>query len=210
MARFIDISVPIHTGMTYYPGDAAVKVEPGKQISSGDVANLSVINMGSHTGTHVDAPHHFIDGEGTVDRLSLDALIGAVRVLDLGDVKGNITRDDLVAAGAEGAERVILKTSNSELWARDDFERGYVFLTDGGADYLVEQGVKLVGNDYLSIEEYHSETHYVHGTLLRAGIIILEGVDLGKVEPGDYQLVCLPLRIKDGDGAPARAILMEG
>lgn len=209
MTRIIDISVPIYTGMVYYPGDAAVSVEPGMQISNGDVANLSQIHMGSHSGTHVDAPHHFIDEQDTVDDLPLDVLLGPVKVLDLTGVSGGITSGDLAGAGCEGAERVLFKTSNSMLWARDDFERAFVFLADDGADFLVEQGIRLAGNDYLSIEQYGSETHYVHRTLLRAGIVILEGVDLGRVEPGEYEIACLPLRVRDGDGAPARAVLIE-
>jgi arylformamidase len=209
MGRINDISVPLYTGMVFYPGDAPVSIEPGKQIASGDTANLSNISLGSHSGTHVDAPHHFVDGENTVDNLALDVLIGTVRVLDLTGVEVAITCDDLVAAGCTGAERVLFKTSNSDLWSRDEFKRDFVYLADDGADYLVEQGVVLAGNDYLSIEQFHSQSHYVHATLLKAGVIILEGVDLGAVEPGDYELVCLPLNIRGGDGAPARAVLIE-
>lgn len=209
MARIIDISVPIYTDMPFYPGDAAVSVGPGKQIKNGDVANLSTITMGSHTGTHVDAPYHFIDGGETVDNLPLEVLVGAARVLDLTGVSDGIGRDDLAAAGCSGAERVLFKTGNSALWARDGFERDFAYLADDGADYLVEQGVKLAGNDYLSIEMFHAETHHVHEALLGAGIVILEGIDLSGVEAGDYQMVCLPLRIRGGDGAPARTVLIE-
>ena len=209
MGRIIDISVPIYTGMAYYPGDAAVSVEPGKQIKNGDAANLSAISLGSHSGTHVDAPHHFVDGQQTVDSLPLDALIGPVKVLDLVTVAQAIKRADLEAAGCQDAERVLFKTSNSSLWSRNGFEREYVYLGDDGADYLVQQGVKLAGIDYLSIEQFRSATHYVHGKLLRAGIVILEGVDLGHVDAGDYQLACLPLKIRGGDGAPARTVLIE-
>jgi arylformamidase len=207
MSIYFDISVPLFTGMAYYPGDAAVSIEPGKQIASGDAANLSDVNLGSHSGTHVDAPHHFVDGENTVDKLDLGALNGPARVLDLTGVKKGIMRSDLEAAGCAGADRVLFKTGNSSLWVKDEFERDFVYLADEGADYLVEQGVLLAANDYLSIEQYRSQTHYVHETLLQAGIIILEGIDLGAVEAGDYELICLPLRIKGGDGAPARAVL---
>lgn len=209
MGRIIDISVPVYTGMVFYPGDSAVTIALGKQIANGDVANLSNISLGSHTGTHVDAPHHFVDGENTVDNLDLEAMVGPARVLDLTGVSKAITREALVEAGCAGARRVLFKTRNSELWSLDDFSRDFVYLMDDGADYLVEQGVVLAGNDYLSIEHYHSETHYVHETLLKAGTIILEGVDLTGVEPGDYELVCLPLKIRGGDGAPARAVLIE-
>lgn len=209
MGRIIDISVPVYTGMVFYPGDSAVTVAPGNQIANGDVANLSNISLGSHTGTHVDAPHHFVDGENTVDNLDLDAMVGPVRVLDLTGAGEAITREALVDAGCSGARRVLFKTSNSSLWSQHEFRRDFVYLADDGADYLVEQGVVLAGNDYLSIEHYHSKTHYVHETLLKAGIIILEGVDLTGVEPGDYELACLPLKIRDGDGAPARVVLIE-
>lgn len=209
MAKIMDISVSLFTDMVFYPGDAAVSISPGKQIKSGDAANLSNISLGSHAGTHIDAPHHFVDGEQTVDDLPLGSLIGPVRVLDLTGVQEAIGRADLIDAGCQGAERVLFKTSNSGLWSQDEFERGFVYLADDGADYLIEQGVLLAGNDYLSIEHFHSRKHYVHETLLKAGVIILEGINLLDVVPGDYELVCLPLKIRGGDGAPARAVLIE-
>lgn len=209
MSRIIDISVPLYSGMVFYPGDKEPSIEPGKQIANGDTANLSEIRLGSHSGTHVDAPHHFIDGEGKVDQMSLQSLVGPARVLDLTATKDSISGEDLRSAGIEGAERILLKTRNSELWRSPVFEKWYVSLANGGADYLVEKGIRLVGIDYLSIEEFHSETCYVHRRLLKAGIIILEGIDLSVAGPGDYQLVCLPLKIRDGDGAPARAVLVD-
>lgn len=219
MGRIIDISVPLHTGMVFYPGDTEPSIEPGKQISAGDSANMSDIRLGSHSGTHVDAPHHFVDGEGTVDELPLEALLGRVRVLDLTDADGTIEATDLERAGigsersgseaSEPVRRILLKTGNSDLWGEPGFHEDFLALGDSGADMIVELGMRLIGNDYLSIERFHSDTHYVHRRLLEAGAVILEGVDLRDVRPGDYELICLPLRIEGGDGAPARAVLRE-
>ncbi len=219
MGRILDISVPLHTGMVFYPGDTEPAIEPGKQISHGDTANLSEIRLGSHSGTHVDAPHHFIDGEATMDDMPLQSLVGTARVLDLTGVTGGIEAADLEAAGIRGegsatgdqgaAGRILLKTRNSGLWADSGFHEDFIALGDSGADLAVELGLKLIANDYLSIERFHSETHYVHRRLLEAGIVILEGVDLRQVDAGDYELLCLPLRVRGGDGAPARAVLRE-
>lgn len=225
MRKIIDISVPLHTGMVFYPGDARPSIEPGKQISAGDTANLSDIKLGSHSGTHVDAPLHFIDGERPVDEMALDVLMGAAMVLDLTAVRGTIEAGDLESAGLDterlrsgsatagsdngSSTRILLKTSNSSLWVDPEFHKDFVALGDSGADMLVELGVRLVGIDYLSIERYHPETYYVHDRLLKADVAILEGVDLSTVAPGVYELICLPLRIRGGDGAPARAVLRE-
>ncbi|MHB1390232.1 MAG: cyclase family protein [Thermoleophilia bacterium] len=207
--EIIDISVPVYTGMVFYPGDPGAVVEPVNRIAQGDVANISQLTLGSHTGTHVDAPHHFNNDGATVDHLPLDVLVGPARVVDLSASVDFIQRSELEAAGAGGATRLLLKTANSRLWAQPEFSWEYVSLADDAADYLVEAGVLLVGIDYLSIERYKSEDFHVHHALLGAGMTILEGIDLTGVEPGDYELVCLPLKIMDGDGAPARAVLIR-
>lgn len=209
MKIIIDISVPIYSGMVYFPGDTKPEIEPARLISEGAVANLSDIHVGSHSGTHVDAPSHFIDGKKAVDELPLDYLIGPAQVLDLSGSDGPIGAGSLLAAGLTHAERVLLKTSNSDLWRTPEFQKDYVSLADDGADLLVERGVKLVGIDYLSIERYHSDTHYVHRRLLEAGVVVLEGADLSKVGAGEYELFCLPLNIRGADGAPARAVLIK-
>ncbi|HDZ59260.1 MAG TPA: cyclase family protein [Actinobacteria bacterium] len=209
MARIIDISVPLYTGMVSYPGDTKPEIIPNKGISAGGTANLSELRLGSHSGTHVDAPHHFLDSEETVDKLPLTALMGPARVLDLTGVEGAVTKGDLESAGMAGAERILLKTSNSSLWGSAEFTRTFVAMDDESADYAVGQGVLLIAIDYLSIERFHSDTHHVHLTLLGAGVIIIEGVNLHDVEAGDYELVCLPIKIRGGDGAPARAVLIE-
>ncbi len=209
MAKIIDISVPIYNGMLVYPGDAGAAVEPFHQIAKGDAANLSELRLGSHTGTHIDAPRHFVEGAEPVDRLPLDVLVGWARVLDLTGVKGQISPSDLEKAGMKDARRILLKTSNSGLWNEATFCKEFVSLSNEAADFLVRRGIKLVAVDYLSIERFHPEKHYVHKTLLGESVVIVEGVNLGGVEPGEYKLVCLPLRIRDADGSPARAILIE-
>ena len=207
LKSIIDISVPIFNGMVVYPGDAGAEIEPYHQISRGDAANLSQLRLGSHTGTHVDAPHHFIDDGETVDQLDLDALVGPARVLDLTAADSEITPGGLEAAGIGDAERILLKTRNSSLWEQSGFSKEFVALSPDAADFLVDKKVKLVGIDYLSIERFHPPVHHVHEALLQASVVVLEGINLAKVDPGDYQLACLPLKIRGGDGAPARAIL---
>ena len=209
MARkMIDISVPIFTGMAYYPGDPGAEVSASRSIANGNIANINKLCMGSHTGTHVDAPQHFVDGGETVDRLPLDVLIGPALVVDVDAAEAAISRLDLERAGIEGMDRLLLKTRNSMLWELPGFESDYVALDDSAADYLVEMGIRLVGIDYLSVERFKSKSFHVHHSLLGAGVILLEGIDLTGVDPGVYDLVCLPLKVRDGDGAPARAVLI--
>lgn len=208
MGKIIDISVPIFTGMQFYPGDPGAEIVPARQIAEGAVANISMLKLGSHVGTHVDAPHHFLESGDPVDKISLDVLVGPARVLDMTGVKSSIERDQFESADLEGVSRILLKTSNSDLWLSTDFSKNYVSLSSSAADYLVELGVALVGIDYLSIEQFRSQDFHVHHALLGAGVVVLEGIDLSGIEAGDYDLVCLPLKVRGGDGAPARAILI--
>ncbi len=209
LAKIIDISVPIYNGMVVYPGDFGASIEPFRQIARGDAANLSRLKLGSHTGTHVDAPRHFVEGREPVDQLPLDVLVGEARVLDLTTVERQISPADLENAGIGAAARILLKTSNSRLWADPVFSKEYVSLSNEAADFLVERGSRLVAIDYLSVERFHPDGHHVHHALLSASVVVVEGVNLSAVEPGDYQLVCLPLKIRDADGAPARAVLIK-
>ncbi|MFA6001734.1 MAG: cyclase family protein [Thermoleophilia bacterium] len=205
----IDISVPVFSGMAFYPGDPGAEITTNRSIAQGDVANITKLCLGSHTGTHIDAPYHFKDDGETVDRLSLETLMGPAFVMDLGDIENTISRSDLETAGLEGVKRLLLKTRNSKLWGLSGFEEEYVSLAGDAADYLVEAGVDLVGIDYLSVERFKSDTFHVHHKLLGAGVILLEGINLEAVRPGIYELICLPLKIRDGDGAPARAVLIK-
>ena len=206
--KIFDISVPVFTGMVVYPGDAGAEVNPVREISRGDAANLSELRLGSHTGTHVDAPRHFVEAGATIDMMPMHLLVGRARVLDLTAVEAEVGPADLTAAGIGGAGRILLKTTNSALWSQAEFSKEFVSLSPAAADFLVERGTLLVGIDYLSIERFHPPVHRVHEALLKASVAVLEGVDLSGVPAGDYRLACLPLKIRGGDGAPARAVLI--
>ncbi|HZP26343.1 MAG TPA: cyclase family protein [Dehalococcoidia bacterium] len=209
MTRVHDITLALRPGMPTYPGEPGPSLKPLKQISKGDSANVTALYVGAHTGTHVDAPHHFIDGAPAIESLPLQALVGECDVVDMGERKV-ITAADLEAAQPPiSAARVLLKTRNSGFWQDDTFHEDFSHITPDAARWLVERGTLLAGIDYLSIERFHSPTHEVHQTLLRAGIVILEGLDLRKVEAGRYLLVCAPLKLVGGDGAPARVFLLE-
>jgi len=201
----IDISLPIHSRMVLYEGDPGVDVTPRLEIAKGDTANVSLLSMGSHTGTHVDAPAHFIEGGDTVEGLPVDSLIGPALVAEVRSER-LIGRRDLESLPLDGQSRLLLKTRNSALWARGAFTREFVALDLEGARYLTERGLRLIGIDYLSIEAFHSPGHPVHRHLLGAGVVILEGLDLSRVAPGVYELVCLPLPVRGIDGAPCRAV----
>jgi arylformamidase len=167
--------------------------------------------MGDHTGTHVDPPVHFIPGGKTVDQLDLDTLFGTVRVVDMTQDIGAITPRDLDDAKLPlPITRLLFKTRNSSMWAREGFYRDYIGISWDAAQWLVDRQIRLVGIDYLSVELYEATEPNTHRTLLGAGVIIVEGLNLKEVPPGDYTLACLPLKIRDGDGGPARAILLEG
>jgi arylformamidase len=191
--------------MVVYEGDPPVSLERALSISDGATANVSRLDFGVHSGTHVDAPVHFIDGAPGVEALPLDALVGPAKVVDATGVRGELDEAALCGLSLpEDTERLIFKTSNSRLWERDEFTLDFVRLNDSGARYLIDRGVRLVGIDYLSVgdEEAHVE-------LLRAGVVPLESLDLRRVQAGTYQLVCLPLAIIGSDGAPARAVLIR-
>jgi arylformamidase len=196
--EIFDVSVPLREGMVTYPGDPQVHVELAASIAGGDVVNLTRIDFGLHSGTHVDAPVHFIEGAAGVDAIPLDALVGPCEVVEARDLSAGS-----VAAAPE-AERILFKTPNSELWARDDFADDFARLDREAARLLVERGVRLVGVDYLSVGDEDA-----HHALLGAGVVPVEGLDLRGVGAGSYELVCLPLRVVGADGAPARAILIR-
>ncbi len=205
-----DISIPISATMPTYPGDPAVSIEPVLQIAKGDEANVSRLSFGDHSGTHLDPPVHFVPGGKTVDQLDLNVLYGPARVVDLTRVEKAITADDLERARIpQRVTRVLCKTRNSEFWARAGFQKDFVAFAWDAAQWIVDRGIKLVGIDYLSAELFGGSEPKTHRILLGAGVIIVEGIDLRNIAPGNYTLACLPLKIKDGDGGPARAILIE-
>jgi arylformamidase len=208
--RIIDISVPISNDMHVYPGDPGIDIQPASKIADGASSNSSRLNFGSHTGTHIDAPRHFIEGRLSVDELPLHVLVGKAYVAEVTATE-RVTPRDLEGAGIpKGTQRILLKTINSKLiWRSKSFRQDFVHLAEESAKWLLDRDVQLVGIDYLSIEQFHSPTHRVHLDLLNANVVILEGLNLNGVAPGEYTLCCLPLKIKGGDGAPARAVLLE-
>lgn len=209
MNRIYDISTPVKSGGVIYPGNPEIRIEPQQAIAKGAGANVSSISFGSHTGTHVDAAKHFFDDGQTVDRIPLEKLIGPAILVAFPDDLMSITASDLQQHDLGSHTRVLLRTRNSALLRRPEFVKDYTFLAPDGAQYLVDRGVELVGVDYLSIEQFHSGHHRTHLTLLEKAVVIVEGLDLSDPPPGSYQLVCLPLRLADLDGAPARAVLIE-
>lgn len=211
MSRIYDVTLPIFPGMVKWPDNPDITIDVARSIARGDSANVSDIHLGSHTGTHVDAPVHFIPGARGVDQIPVDVLVGPAAVLGLEDVERVITAERLERVmGQKPSPRLLFKTRNSRQWAASVtvFDRGFVHLDLSAADWLVRHGVRAVGTDYLSIEGYKVPGAPVHHRLLEAGILIIEGLDLSRVAAGDYDLVCGPLKIRDGDGAPARVLLI--
>ncbi len=205
MPRMHDVTVPLATGMTTYPGDPPFVLEPVQRLGESACA-LARLTLSTHTGTHVDAPSHFIAGGATVDRLSLEILMGKARVVPLLD-RGRLERADLEALDLRDDLRVLLKTRMSGQLLKPGYHEDHVHLSEDAAVYLAQAGIKLVGFDYLSIDRFGSADFPAHRALLGAGVIVLEGLDLSEVEPGEYEMACLPLRVAGGDGAPARVVL---
>ncbi|HUG06159.1 MAG TPA: cyclase family protein [Candidatus Limnocylindria bacterium] len=208
-----DVSLVIRAGMPTWPGEDGPRTTPLRRIARGDSANVSIVSFGNHTGTHVDPPVHFIEGAGTVDDLPVDALVGPCRVIGF-DGAGHIGAAWLERAGVpDRTERVLFKTRNSERW-RDPvkpFDRDFVALDRTAARWCVDRRLKLVGIDYLSIEPQGPEKagYPTHMALLGANIVIIEGLDLKDVRPGDYEIACGAIKFEGGDGAPARVFLIE-
>jgi arylformamidase len=209
VSRIYDISVPIRTGGLVYPGNPEIEVSLQQAVAKGAGANVSFVRFGSHTGTHADAARHFFDDGQTVDKIPLDRLIGRALLLAFPDDLGAVGAADLKKHELKGETRILLRTRNSALLSQKEFVKDYTYLAPDGAQYLVDNGVQLVGIEYLSIEQFHSGHHKTHRTLLENSVVILEGLDLSVPAPGIYQLICLPLRIEGCDGAPARAVLIE-
>ena len=205
-SRFLDVSVRLAAGIPAYPGNPEFELDPIKRISEGASSNVSKLVMGTHTGTHVDAPRHFFDGAAGVDALPLEVLIGPATVVEIGH-GGAIEAGDVDRAGLDGVERVLFRTPNSSLWTSGAFRPDYAYVSEAAARRLVERRVRLVGVDYLSVEQFKKPGAPAHRALLSAGIVIVEGLNLTDAEPGTWTLYCLPLRVAGGDGAPARVVL---
>lgn len=204
---WIDISVPVRPGMPQWPGDPPVEVERVQDQAKGDEATVSRLSMSVHAGTHLDAPLHYFEGQASIETLPLDATVGPARVLGIGS-DDPVRPEDLERFGIQPGERVLLRTRNSDhVWKTDSFVEDFVFLTPAAARYLAERRPRCVGVDYLSVGGFGPDGARTHQALLGAGVWIIEGLDLSGVEPGTYDLVCLPLRLRDAEGAPARAAL---
>jgi arylformamidase len=208
VSRIYDISVPIRSGGLVYPGNSEIDISLQQAVAKGAGANVSSIRFGSHTGTHADAARHFFDDGQTVDKIPLERLIGPALLLSFADAVRSVGAAELRAHDIKGQTRILLRTRNSAFLSQKDFVKDYTYLAPDGAQYLVDLGVELVGIDYLSIEQFHSGHHLTHRTLLERSVVIVEGLDLSAPPPGEYQFICLPLRIEGCDGAPARAVLI--
>ena len=204
---WIDISVPIESGTPIFDGDPTFTIALAASLAAGDACNISRLEMGAHTGTHLDAPSHFIEGAPTTEAIPLDACIGPARVVDATQLTRTITAADLAGLDIPSGEtRLLFKTSNSELWGRPGFQSTFIGFDESAAADLVSRGVRLVGADYLSIAPY-GDPVATHRTLLAAGVVILEGTNLSNVDPGPVELLFLPIRLTGSDGVPARALV---
>jgi arylformamidase len=210
--EIIDITAPVSPKSVMWPDDEPPSREFTSHTDRGDPSTVSRWELSAHTGTHVDARMHFIPGGWTVEALELSRCVGPCRVVDLTHVEEHVSRADLEAAEVAGTVRLLLKTRNSDLGllVREGFVEDYVAISREAAEYLVEIGVETVGVDYLSVEPFEDKEFNTHHALLGADVVILEGLVLTGVEPGEYFLACLPLKLAGSDGSPARAILIPG
>jgi arylformamidase len=206
MTRTIDITIPLSPRLPAYPGDPPFEMTPTHRLADGAPYNLSRLSFGTHCGTHVDAPYHFEPDGATVDQLPLDILMGRVKVVEL-PVRERINRSELATLDLHDEIRVLFKTRMSGQHQKPEFQENFVYLTPEAADHLVAAGIKLVGIDSPSVEQFGREDFATHRALLRAGVVIVEALDLSNVSAGLYDLTCLPLLVAGADGAPARAVL---
>lgn len=219
--ELIDITIPFRDGMVHWPSDFAPRIERIMDVDRGDEVTISKLQVLSHTGTHIDAPLHFVPKGGTIDEMPLDTMIGPARVIEIKDPE-SVKLEELAPYDVQRGERILFKTQNSsKLYKTDEFSKEYVFVTYEAAEYLVNRGIVLVALDYLSVSKYETEAdwdsvteyltksdvHRVHRIFLKNGIYILEAVDLSDVEPGEYELICLPIKLDRGDAGLARAVL---
>lgn len=208
LREWIDISVPLRTGMVHYPGDPPLTIERVKDIRRGDPATVSFVSMGVHSGTHIDAPLHFSEKGESIEKIPFAAIIGAARVIAIEDGE-SIKADDLNKYKIAPQEIILFKTRNSEHWKDGRFFKDYVYLSTPAARHLVDRGVTTVGVDYLSVGGFARNEEEVHQILLGASVWVVEGLNLSGLQSGIYEFVCLPLRIEGGEAAPARAVVRK-
>ena len=206
-----DVSILISEDMPIWPNDPGISMELTSSLARGDSANVTQLNMGVHTGTHIDAPFHFEPNGATIDKLPLEVLIGPCRVFEIPEINEAIGLGDLEKLDFDHHIRVLFKTRNSNWWKNGEtmFQKDFVYMHLEGARFLIDRGIKLVGIDYLSIEQFGSPDHATHHLLLRNDVVILEGLNLSRISSGDYELIALPPKLKGADGAPARVVLRE-
>ena len=206
---WIDVSVPLHNKMHHWPGDPPPYVTTHVSTAKGDVCNVSAFFMSSHTGTHMDAPLHFLHGAKTMDDLPFDAVIGPARVVEIKD-KTAIAPRELKKLKLRKGERILFKTRNSaKSWSQPEFDKDFIYISKEGAAVIAEAGVLTVGVDYLSVGGFYKDGIETHHILLGAEVWIIEGLDLSKIKPGNYDLLCLPIKFQNGDGAPSRCLLRK-
>ena len=203
---WLDVTLPIHPDMVTWPGDPPVRLSRLADLAAGDGLNLTAITTSLHCGTHIDAPSHYLPGAAGIEAMPPEAMIGPAKLFDL-EMAETIKREDLAGLGIVPGDRVLLRTGNSRRYAQGRFDPAFVGLGEGAAGYLAERRIRTLGVDYLSVAGMQADQAAVHRRLLEAGIWLIEGLDLRAVEPGLYQLNCLPLRIRDAEAAPARALL---
>lgn len=208
MSKFIDISVPVSSQLPIWPGSPEIELKRRLDLNHGDIANDTTLHFSVHTGTHVDAPLHFLPEGSSVEQMPLDVLIGSVMVADLSNVD-SITAEDLEQLSLpNGTERLLIRTRNSNLWqvGVQEFQPNFVALTADAAQWVVDRGIRLLGVDYLSVQRFQDgpETHLI---LLKTAVVIIEGLNLAQVPVGEYELLCLPLKLAGVEGAPARVVL---
>jgi arylformamidase len=205
-----DVSVPIRNGMPVWPSDPPIKLTANSHLSrdKSHTVRVTSIEMGSHTGTHVDAPAHFVEGGKTLSEIPLEWFVGPATVVEIPGVR-SIGLDHLKNLDWAGVERVLFKTDNSFHWNDPGFFEGFVYLEPEAGEFLLSKGIRVVGIDYLSIDKFRSEKHPTHFALLPHDVVLIEGLDLSKVAPGTYHMVALPMNLQNADGAPTRVILMD-
>lgn len=206
--EWFDISVLISSDLPVYPGDTQIEMKPLASIDTGDVANMLELKLSSHTGTHIDVPRHFLRDGKNLDEISLEKFWGRAKVYYL-PVKEKIDRANITDLDIEAGDIILFKTRNSDLWELPEFQKDFIYLSLDAAKVLVEKKIKTVGIDYLSIEKFKSRQHPVHTALLQNEIVILEGINLKDVAPGEFFLFYFPLKLKGADGSPVRAVLFK-
>ena len=204
--KYYDVTLPFRERMATYPGDPGVRFREHYSISRGDPVNVTELVFGSHTGTHIDAPRHFIEGGLAVDQLPLEHFIGKAKVFEIHS-RDEIRSEDLVGLDIDEGDIILLKTLNSFVVRDDEFHTDYVYVTPGAAQFLVDRGIRTLGFDYLSVEKFGGGSLETHLTLLRSNVVIIEGLDLSEVKQGVYDMISLPMKIEGGNGSPIRVVL---